>query len=52
MKQFIIVLFGIILLLIFMAFLISTFIVETAAKILGWLTGIQRNWLESLRANI
>ncbi len=52
MKQFFIVLIGIILLLIFMAFIVATFTVETVAKILAWLTGFQRHWLESLRSQI
>ena len=52
MKKFFAILFGIILLVIFMAFVIATFLVTTISKVLIWVTGKLQNILESLKLSI
>jgi hypothetical protein len=52
MKKFFAVLFGIILLVIYVALVIATFLVTTISKVLVWITGKLQNILESLKVNI
>jgi hypothetical protein len=52
MKKFLAILFGIILLIIYVALVIATFVVTTVSKVLIWITGKLQNILESLKVNI
>ena len=52
MKKFFAVLFGIILLVIFVALVVVTFVITTLAKIMTWITGITQAGLEKLKLSI
>jgi hypothetical protein len=52
MKKFFAVLFGIILLVIFVALVIITFVITTLSKIMTWITGIAQIGLEKLKVSI
>jgi hypothetical protein len=52
MKKFLAVLFGLILLVIYVALVIITFAVATIAKLMTWITGLVQTGLEKLKLNI
>jgi len=52
MKKFLVILFGIILLIIYVALVIVTFAVATIAKLLTWITGLVQNGLEKLKLSV
>ena len=52
MKKFFAILFGIILLIIFVAFVVATFLVTTISKVLVWATERLQAILESLKVSI
>jgi hypothetical protein len=52
MKKFFAVLFGLILLIIYVALIVVTFAVTAISKLLIWLTGLAQTGLEKLKLSI
>jgi hypothetical protein len=52
MKKFLAILFGIILLVIYLSLIIVTFAFATIAKLMGWITGLVQTGLEKLKISI